>query len=331
MFKYLLMAVTFLISGSGLQASTLLEPGYSEVLLANVISNNSFGSMAQAVDGSGNIYVTGGFSSDVYKVTPAGVVTVFGTTGGSGSGLGMGIVGDTLYVGFESGDIRTMDLTAVSPSGVFFASIGGGNDAMGMTIAPAGFGAFGGQLVVGSYNGISIVHPGTGAVTNLLSTPSDPHSDVAFTPSGELLATDYDNRRVTKVSAAGVESLFYSVGSSIDGIAVHPGTGEIYVADSDTRAIVKIAADGLSSSVFASDALFDGGWFVSPIRFSTDAATLYYGAGSGTMNLYAISGFDGVGPAPLLEPVPSMSTWGLIVLAVFLGLMAFAARRRMLK
>lgn len=332
MFKYLVLAVTLLMSGGGIQASTLQEPGFTEVLLANVIgSGNSFGSMAQAVDGSGNIYVIGAWSNDVYKVTPAGVVTQFGTTGGSGNGLGVAVIGDTLYVGFGTGDIRTMDLTEVSPSGVFLASIGAGNDAMGMAIAPAGFGAYGGQLVVGSYNGISIVHPVTGAVTLLMSSPGNPKSDVAFTPGGELLATDYNNRRVIRVSAAGTDSLFYAVNSSVDGIAVHPGTGEVYVADSDAYLIVKIAADGLSSSVFASSAQFDGGWFVSPLRFSTDAATLFYAAGSGTMNLYAISGFDGVGPASIEAPVPMLSAWALTVLTLLIGFAVFTSRRHLVR
>ena len=328
MFKYLVFALTLLLAASGSQASTINEPGFSEELLANIPGAfGSYGSLAVAIDASGNVYTTA-TSNEVYKVTPAGVVSQFGTTGGNGLCLGMLVKGDTLYVGFDSGDIRTMDLTQPSPVGVLLASIGAGNDAMGMAVAPAGFGTYGGQLVVGSYDGISIVDPDTGTVNVLLSTVDDPHSDVGFTPAGELLATDHDNSRIVSVSATGTESVFYAGPSEPDGIAIHPGTGQVYVASSGSDSIVKIAPDGTSSSVFATGTDFDSGWFVSPLRFSADATTLYYGAGESQFDIYAISGFDGVGPDPLLEPVPSMSAWALIVLAVLLGFMGFANRRR---
>ena len=333
MFKYLVFAITLLVSASGIQASTINEPGFNETLLANIPgATASFGSMSIAQDSSGDIYGVGSFFNEVIKVTQSGVVSQFGTTGVSGGALGIGIIGDTLYVGFDTGAIITMDLTLPSPTGVFLASIGSGNDAMGMAEAPAGFGAYAGQLVVGSYDGISIVNPLTGAVSVLLSTVGDPHSDVGFTPAGELLATDYNNNRIVMVSDSGTESVFYAGPTEPDGIAIHPGSGELYVASSGSDTIVKIAPDGSSSSVFATGADFDSGWFASPIRFSIDGTALYYGAGESQMDLYQISGFDPVGPpgpGPLLEAVPTTSAWALIVLAVLLGLMVFATRRRL--
>ena len=336
MFKYLVFAITLLLSANSIQASTINEPGFSEALLANIPgATSSFGSMSVAQDASGDIYVVGFYSSEVYKVTQGGVVSQFGTTGEGGGALGVGIIGNTLYVGFDTGTIRTMDLTQPSPVGVVLASIGNGNDAMGMAVAPAGFGAYAGQLVVGSYDGISIVNPSTGAVSVLLSTVDNPHSDVAFTSAGELLATDYDNNRIVRVSDAGTESVFSAGLDGPDGIAIHPGTGEVYVAASGSDTIVKLAPDGLSSSVFATGADFDSGWFVSPIRFSAEGTSLYYGVGESQADIYVITGFDGVNPppapAPLGEPVPTMSAWALIVLAVLLGLMVFSTRRRLFK
>lgn len=161
------------------QASTLNEPGYTESLFANVpAAVGGFGAMA--TDMSGNVYVSGA-SSEVYKITPDGVVTQFGTTGGSGYALGMEVIGSTLFVGFRNDEIRTMDLTNPAPVGVLLTSIGSGTAAMGMAQAPPGFGAYGGQLVVGTEAGIDIVNPSTGAVTVLVAAGSE-HPDVAFTP-----------------------------------------------------------------------------------------------------------------------------------------------------
>ena len=331
MYKYLrhlAIASTFVVFSMGVQASTLNEPGYSEVFVATIPGTTaSFGTVV--ADASGNIYTTSAYGDEVYKVDSLGVVTQFGTTGGNGGALGIGIIGSTLYVGFQSGEIRTMDLNQVSPAGVLLASLGSGVDAMGMAVAPAGFGAFGGQLVVGTYDGISIVNPTNGAVSVLLSTTGMPHSDVAFTPGGVLLSTDYDNNRIVSVTAAGVESTFFAGPSSPDGIAVHPGTGEVFVASSGLDSIVKIDPSGTTSSVFASGSDFDGGWFVSPIRFSTDASILYYGVGEGQMDFYAISGFSGVAPAPVNVPVPTLSAWGLALLTLLIGLAVFSSRRRL--
>ena len=164
MYKSFVMAAALLFSATVAQASTLNEPGYSEVLLASIpIPSNGFGSMA--MDSAGNIYTAAGWGDEIYKVTPGGVASQFGTTGGDNA-LGVAIIGDTAFVGFDSGEIRTMDLTQVSPSGVHLASVSGA--AQGMAVAPVGFGAYGGQLVIGTYNGISIVHPSTGAVNGAL-------------------------------------------------------------------------------------------------------------------------------------------------------------------
>ena len=99
---------------------------------------------------------------------------------------------------------------------------------------------------------------------------------MGFTPAGELLATDYNNSRIVNVSDTGTETVFYVGPSQPDGIAIHSGSGEVYVASSGLDAIVKIAPDGLSSSTFATGADFDSGWFVLPIRFSTDATSLLW-------------------------------------------------------
>ena len=315
----------------GAQAATINEPGFSEVLVANVGLSYGFGDLAS--DAAGNIYATGGYSNQVYKITPAGVVSQFGDTGTGSSTLGVSVVGSALYVGFDSGDIRTMDLSQAAPTGVLLANIGGGNDAMGMALAPAGFGPYGGQLVVGSYNGISIVNPTNGDVTTLIS-PGSPHSDIEFTADGTLLATDYNGGRIVSVSAAGVVTEFHAGPVEPDGIAIEPATGEVFVAsDSPTPgSITRISADGTTSSVFANDADFDSGWFISPIEFSPDGTLLFYGAGEGAFDVFAISGFSGVTPPPQptsVVPVPTLSQWGLLVLGFFTLLVSlFSLRTR---
>lgn len=302
-------------------SSTINEPGFTETILAAITADSSqWGGVA--VDSNGNVYA-GAATQEVFKVTPQGAVSQFGTTGAGSSVLGLLVSGNTLFVGFTSGDIYTMDLTQGSPTGVFLTTLGSGSDAMGMAIAPTGFGAYAGQLVVGSEVGVFVVNPDDGAVAKLIGTPPSqlPHSDVAFTSDGILLATDYNGNRIVSISSTGAVSTFVSGLTDPEGIAIHPGTGNIYVALGDADQIIKVSPDGQTTSTFATGANFSGGWFMTGMRFSADGTTLTYLADS-SPKLYQISGFSTV---TIMEaaPVPALGPWSILMLLGLVGVFGF--------
>jgi sugar lactone lactonase YvrE len=278
-------------------ASTLQEPGYIETVIGSITeATNGFGGMT--TDSADNLYFAANRTDQVYRWPPGGPFAQFGTISGDDAN-GVAIIGTTLYSSTTNpGQVFAQNLAEVSPVGALVAAVPG---AMGMEVAPAGFGAFGGQLIVGTTTGVVALDAGTGTVTPIWATGTVP--DVAFTLDGRLLALPA-NGQIVEVAADGTTSIFASGLGAADGIAVHPSTGEIFVADPSSQSIVKVSADGTTSSPFATDALVDGGFFPSPITFTVDGASLFYGTRESGTTVYRIDGFEGLdGSGTLLVQV----------------------------
>lgn len=297
-------------------ASTLQEPGFTETVVDTIApATNGFGGMI--LDAAGNLYFAANFADDVYIVPPGGSASVFGTNPGDDA-QGVVIIGDTLYSSYTGSDaIYAQDLQQAAPVASVVASI---SNPMGMDVAPAGFGAFGGQLIVGTTSGVSAVNPVGGAETVIWNAGTE-ISDVAFTQDGRLVVTREDTGELVEVTAGGATSVLRSGLGDPDGIAVEPGTGDLFVTDPTGDQIWRVAADGSSATPFATDAAVDGGFFPSPIAFSVDGTELYYGTRESGTTIYRITGFRGVVPGGG-PSVPIPVNHPVALLTLVLGLLA---------
>ncbi len=310
-------------------AITFNEPGFNQQIVAPIPGgpSNHFGGVVIGPDG--NAYVVGGLRLDAFRVTPAGVVTTL-IVGATNYPLGVGIVGNTLYIGQSSGRIDILDISLPAPTGSVFTTVPGvlgGNGNADFAVAPPGFGAFGGQLIACN-GGVYAIHPVTGVKTDIVVTGGGPkYSALDFGPDGTLYVADYNGAQILTVTSAGVVTPFASLpGADPDGLAVHQGTGDIYVANSNGNTIIKVTSGGVVTT-FATEAYFDGGYYPSGLAFNGDNTVLYYLTNEGAFQLAAIDGFPAIAPLALGE-IPTMGEAGIVIFAVLLGLAAVAIIRR---
>jgi len=308
-------------------AITFNEPGFTQQIIADIpgAQSNHFGGVVVGPDG--NVYLVGGYRTDAFRVTPAGAVTTL-TLGATGTLVGVGMVGNTLYAGQSDGRIDTFDTSLAVPPATFFTTVPGafnGNGNADFAVAPASFGAFDGQLI-SCNGGIYAVHPGTGAKTDIVVSGGGRYSALDFGPDGTLYVADVDGNQIVTVTAAGVVTPFASLpGASPDGLAVHQGTGDIYVANPSANSLMKVTSAGVVTT-FATEAYFDGGYWPSGLAFNADGSVLYYETNEGSFQLAAIDGFTG---EPLvLGNIPTMGDAGIVIFTVLLGLAAVAIIRR---
>ncbi len=228
-----------------------------------------------AVDNSGNVYVAGGWSRTIRKVTPAGeVTTLAGSYNVMGSTDGTGAAARFIYPSAvavdSSGNVYVADQTRlrkVSQNGVVTTLAGSGSS--------------------GSTDGI-----GSAAMFSELY-------GVTVDSSGNVYVTDRNAHTVRKVTSAGVVTTLagtaYSSGSSNGtgssarfynptGITVD-STGNLYVADSYYNKIRKVTPVGVvttlaGSSSGSTDGTGSAAKFLSPQGMSVDGAGNVYVADS---------------------------------------------------
>jgi DNA-binding beta-propeller fold protein YncE len=306
-------------------AITFTQPGFTQHVIADIAGGGpGFGGVVAGPDG--NIYVTGGYFTNLFRVTPTGTVTTL-TLNATNTILGVGIIGTTLYVGQNNGEIDTFNISLPTPTATLLATVPGslnGNGNADFAVAPASFGAFGGQLIACN-GGVYAVNPTTGAKTDIFVGSGDHYSSLDFGPNGTLYVADYDAGTVLTVSATGTTALFATLsGSSPDGLAVNPVTGNIFVADSSNSQIITITPAGVQST-FATGVDFSGGYYPSGLAFSSDGSTLYYIDGGG--NGFELSAIQGFAPA---ETIPALGTAGWLTLAVLIAVAGAVGIKRAL-
>ena len=313
------------LCGGAASAITSNQPGYTQIVVANIPTGdgNNFGGVVVGPDT--NIYVVGGWLKNAFRITPGGTATTL-TLNAAGTPIGVGIVGTTLYVGQDSGRIDTFDISQPSPTATFLTTVPGtlnGNGNADFALAPSGFGAYGGQLIACN-GGVYAVNPTTGAKTNIFVGSGDWHSSLDFGPNGTLYVTEYNSGNVLTVTAAGSTSVFANLpGANPDGLAVHPGTGNIYVADPSGGKIFMITPAGVVST-FATSVILDDGFYPTGMAFSRNGTVLYYLTNTSVFQLAAIQGF------PPIESIPVLGTLGWLMLMVLIAIAGAVVIRRAL-
>ncbi len=299
--------------------ATIVPVGYTDTLVGNFAGGPTNGYGDLAVDAAGNVYSTTPFSGRLTKFAAGGGVSQFGNVGGNS--LSLALSGNQLYAGYSGGQIRVTNLN----TNVTTALAAVPTDALAMSIAPSGFGAFGGQIIVGAISGLYAVNTSTSAVSTIL-TSSSYWDGLAFNAAGELIVGSYFSGQVSKVSAGGAVTNLFSVGGAIGAIAVRQDSGEIYVANEGNGTISRYSAAGASLGVFASNIQWDGGYWPSALSFSMDGTSLYYTevpSNNPNAGIRKISGFAAY--AGNSNNVPDAASTCLLIIGALAG---FAVMRR---
>lgn len=311
-FRLAAVALSIVVAAPAIAAT--IPVGYTDTLVATIPTSagNFYGDVA--ADASGNLYVTGGLSPNVYKIAANGTVSVF-AQGNASNALGVEVVGDDLYFGHAN-------------NGLYRKSLSGGAV---QALAPpsgqvSGIAAAGDTLYLANASTIRRYDAATNSYLTTATAPGSIKPSVAVATNGRLLITDYSAGVIRSYDpATNSYGVFRSGIATVSGIAVHAGTGDVYAMSESTRQLVRISADGLTQSVFASAFNVDGGSYPQGISFSADYTKLFYldrnPAGSG-FNVRQIAGFEAYA-ADVAEPA-MIALFGL----GFLGIAAGRRRRR---
>jgi hypothetical protein len=253
-----------------------------------------------AVDGSGNIYVTGYFSHNAFKITPAGVVTQI--IEAAGDGLGHGLSGPTGIAVDNSGNVYVSgrfsnNVFKITPSGTVTQIIDGSGDGLGNTLNTPGrtlaVDAAQNVYVTGRFSdNVFKIAPG-GTVTEIIDAAGDGlgHAldlpiGLAVDPAGNVYVTGHYSDNVFKITTAG--SITQIADASGDGagnalgepyeIAVD-GSGNAFVAGSSPSNVLKISPGGSVSQIMDVSGDGSGNLLVGPTAVAVDpSGNVYVGA-----------------------------------------------------
>ncbi len=276
------------LAGSGLAGST-------DGIGSAASFNQPYG---VAVDAGGNVYVADRLNYKIRMISPAGEVSTLAGSGVAGSTNGTGV----------AASFNLPTAVAVDSSGNVFVADSRNHKIRKIT--PAGVvTTFAGSGAAGGANG-------TGTAASFNETIG-----VAVDTTGNLYVTDYYNRKIRKITPAGVVTTL--AGSGAQGSSDGPGslasfmglggvavdaTGNVFVADSLDNKIRKITPTGVVTT-FAGSGLAgsaDGTGtsvnFNSPVGVAVDASGNVFVADTGNHKIRKIT------PAAVVTTVAGANT-----------------------
>ena len=261
----------FNVAPATLTAGALSPPhGSGSPTVSTFVGSELIGpAEGMAVDAAGNLYTTSG-TSTIFKVTPAGAVSTFVSSGlDDPVGLAFDAAGN-LYVANELNNT----ISEVSPTGAVSTFVSGFGNPVSLAFDSAG------NLYVanGANNTISKVTP-TGSISTFVSGLTNLR-DLAIDAAGNLYV-DGEYNTILKVTPGGAISTFASSSlmAGATDLAID-SAGNVYVGNFDGNTIYKVTPGG-GVSTFVS-----GGLISDPENVVFDAAgTLYVGnVGNGTIS-----------------------------------------------
>ena len=181
-----------------------------------------------AFDSAGNLFASDFNANVIYKFTPAGVKTTFATGLSNPKGLVFDKTGNLYVANYNAGNVYEY-----APSGVrttFASGLGAGGP------SDMAFDA-GGNLFVGCGNTGTIVEIKPGGATTTFGTGFNNINGLAFNDAGDLFVA---NNVISKVTPAGVTSTFY--GNT--GVLGNP-TGDVFGPPLSAQAIAEGGGDAL--------------------------------------------------------------------------------------
>jgi len=139
-----------------------------------------------------------------------------------------------------------------------------------LTIAPATFGAFGGQIIATVNDGrVVAIDPAGPSVVTVGTSPGSDFSDAAFAPDGTLYLVDYNTNSVRTMTAAGGVATFLATGlTNPDSIAIDPSGARMWVVNSGGGgSLTEITIPGAAPTLRAT----------FPVNFGDNVTGILYG------------------------------------------------------
>jgi len=230
---------------------------------------NGFGNMT--LDRNGDLIIVGGFATtNLYTIARAdGALTILPITGTAGTLLSVVDTGTVVYVSTSTGGIYSVDTG--TGAATLLATVG--NNVPALAVAPAGFGAFGGQLIAGDHNTGDVNAVDAGGTVTFIATVAN-LTNLAFAADGTLYVTDDGAGNLSTVTAAGVVAVFAVGLADADGIAIDNAGGRIFVL-SPSVGINSVAVPGGAVTFVNNLYSLDNGWFPTGAFFDAPGGDLF--------------------------------------------------------
>ena len=230
--------------------------------------NGGFGNIT--LDRNGDLIAVSGYGTNLYTIARAdGALTTLAMTGTAGDIISVVDTGTAVYVGSSNGNIYSVDTG--TGAATLFATVGA-QDIQALVVAPASFGAFGGQLITGDRNGDVNAVDAVGTVTFIATVAN--LTNLAFAADGTLYVTDDGAGNLSTVTAAGVDSVFAVGLANADGIAIDNAGGRIFVF-SPGVGINSVAVPGGAVTFVNNLYLLDNGYWPGGAFFDAPGGDLF--------------------------------------------------------